>query len=166
MAVPRHGHCARGYVSPTYKSWDSMVARCTYPSNPAFRHYQKRGITVCERWRVFDNFLADMGERPANTTLDRIDNNKSYEPGNCRWATKKEQGNNRATNVHYEFRGDRLTIAQLLKHSTVSKDCLMGRLRKMKHPWPLEAALTTPPGGKRPPYVRTRAPHGQGTHRR
>jgi hypothetical protein len=141
----KHGHTTQAGRSPTYNSWYTMIARCTYPSNPAYEHYKKRGITVCERWRKFENFLADMGERPDGTTLDRKDNDRGYEPDNCRWATKKEQGNNRVTNVHYEFRGERLTLAQLLKYSKVSKDTLRARLRRRKEPWPIDAALNTPP---------------------
>jgi hypothetical protein len=78
-----------------------MVARCTQPSNPAYEHYKKRGITVCERWQKFDNFLEDMGERPGGHreyTVERVDNNKDYEPDNCIWATWKQQGNNRTPN--------------------------------------------------------------------
>jgi hypothetical protein len=75
-----------------------MWARCTDPKNERFKNYGGRGITVCDRWLEFKNFLADMGERPAGMTLDRIDPNGNYEPGNCRWATASEQRRNQRAN--------------------------------------------------------------------
>ena len=92
----RHGHSRRNIKSPEYISWCAMIARCTNPNTTNFSRYGGLGIKICERWRKFDNFLADMGERPLGTTLDRFPNKHGdYEPGNCRWATRLEQRHNR-----------------------------------------------------------------------
>lgn len=81
--------------TPTFNTWSSMHSRCRDEGNASYPHYGGRGITVCERWNDFSNFLEDMGERPEGKTLDRIDNDGSYEPVNCRWATKEQQTANR-----------------------------------------------------------------------
>jgi hypothetical protein len=78
----------------TYRTWMSMSNRCRDPNGKNFHYYGGRGIAVCERWRKFENFLADMGERPDGRTLDRRDNDRGYEPDNCRWATLIEQRRN------------------------------------------------------------------------
>lgn len=82
--------------TPTYQSWNSMIRRCTDVKRTNYRHYGGRGIKVCQRWLdSFENFLADMGVRPPDTSLDRRENDGNYEPGNCKWSTRKEQSNNR-----------------------------------------------------------------------
>lgn len=90
-----HGHTWNGgYASPTYRSWHNMRQRCKNPNTPKYSYYGGRGITVCDRWNTFTNFLEDMGERPEGTSIDRINPNGNYEPTNCRWSTWVEQNNN------------------------------------------------------------------------
>lgn len=89
----RHGHAGRR--TPTYRSWASMIARCDATTGRYFDTYGARGITVCERWRQsFEAFLEDMGERPAGTSIDRVNNDGNYQPGDCRWATRRQQAHN------------------------------------------------------------------------
>lgn len=82
--------------TPTYNSWKTMIQRCTNPKVHNYQYWGGRGITVCERWKDFENFLEDMGVRPSGTTLDRINTDGNYEPGNCRWATDVQQARGRS----------------------------------------------------------------------
>lgn len=140
-----HKHTINRKKSSTYTSWENMVGRCKYPSNPAYEYYKKRGIKVCEAWQVFDNFLEDMGEKPSkNHSIDRINNDGNYEPSNCRWATKQEQANNRITNIHFIYNGQKYTLAELARVTGVGKELLRARLCRSKKTWSVEDAVHTP----------------------
>lgn len=92
----RHGHAAHNTETREYRSWHAMINRCTNPNVPNWEYYGGRGIRVCDSWRwSFEQFLADVGARPEGQTLDRIDSDGHYEPGNVRWATPKEQARTR-----------------------------------------------------------------------
>lgn len=155
----KHGHARIDTVgaSPTYQSWRSMIARCRDARSPSFRFYGARGISVCDRWKDFATFLQDMGERPAGTTLDRIDNAKGYEPGNCRWSTQVEQQNNRSTNRRIEFQGRTQTLAEWARELGLPQGLLWHRLGSG---WSVERALTEPRGAKPQRKARTHCKHG------
>jgi hypothetical protein len=114
----KHGH-AVGKPTSTYMTWQDMVGRCTNPSHKRWDDYGGRGITICERWRKFENFLTDMGERPGRLTLDRIDNSRGYEPSNCRWTTQSEQNRNRRPSTYAGTVRDALTGRFLPKEEVV-----------------------------------------------
>lgn len=102
----RHGHAGRN-PSPTYVSWRAMINRCRVHTSIQYPSYGGRGIKICDAWLRFENFLADMGERPRGMTLERINNHGNYEPGNCRWATRAEQNRNtRTTKLTVEAASD------------------------------------------------------------
>ena len=83
------------YKTPEYNAWLAMRPRCSNPKHPCFKHYGARGITVCDRWNSFENFIADMGQRPTDKhELERKDNDAGYSPGNCVWATRPQQMRN------------------------------------------------------------------------
>lgn len=107
--------------TPTFVSWTRMLQRCYNSKYNRFNDYGGRGITVCDRWRdSFETFFKDMGERPRGLTLERIDNNGNYDPDNCRWATPKEQAENRRNNVWIEWQGETKTQADWARQLGVS----------------------------------------------
>lgn len=109
--------------SATYRSWQAMKERCGSSNHAKYPTYGGRGIRVCDRWlNSFENFYADMGGRPKDMTVDRIDNDLGYEPTNCRWATAETQGNNRRTNVTWN--GQSYSIKQLAKKVGVPRTSL------------------------------------------
>lgn len=137
-----HGHNKKGRVSPTYCSWGSMLERCQNPKNNRFNDYGARGITVCKRWLKFENFLADMGERPKGKTLDRKKNDLGYFKDNCRWATLTEQNNNTRRNVFLTFEGKTQTITQWAREKGINNGTLRSRI--VLQGWSIERALSLP----------------------
>lgn len=123
-----HGHFRGNKPSLTYASWDAMVMRCVNPKNIGYAHYGGRGVLVCERWRKFENFLEDMGERPSKEhQLEREDNDGNYEPGNCRWATRKEQARNRRSNLRLTLNGVTRTAVEWSEELGVSLNTIAKR---------------------------------------
>jgi hypothetical protein len=137
-----HGHTLGGKPSATYNSWSCMVARCTKPYSSKYHRYGAIGITVCERWLAFENFLEDMGERPKGCTIDRIDGNAGYFPENCRWADIKTQQRNTKNNVFVEFQGERRCVSEWAEIYGLDKTLLCWRIR---NGWTPEAAFLTKP---------------------
>jgi hypothetical protein len=144
----------RSQFTQTRDCWHNMRYRCENSKQPHHvRIYRNRGIGVCQRWASFDSFLSDMGLRPAGTTLDRIDGNRGYEPGNCRWVTPLEQAHNTRANVRITHAGRTLCIAEWAREIGIHSTKLSWRLRAG---WPLAQALS-PENGTSPQF-RPRAP--------
>jgi len=128
--------------SPEWTCWESMLRRCSDPRVKFYRRYGGRGIKVCDRWRDFANFFADMGPRPSpKHSIERNDTNGNYEPGNCRWATPIEQQNNRSDNVLLTHNGRTMTLTQWAREVGMAENTLRARIR---NGWPTGAALTRP----------------------
>ncbi|TXJ78613.1 hypothetical protein E2C11_16535 [Streptomyces lavendulae] len=136
-AATRHGQSD----NPLHKRWRNMLDRTGNPEHPAYPDYGGRGITVCERWRAFENFAADMGPTfSSDLSLDRIDNDGNYEPANCRWATLHEQARNRRDNRTITWRGRTMVIAEWSEFLGFNRYLISQRLRQG---WSVERALTT-----------------------
>lgn len=136
----KHGHTMNGAVSPEYTSWCGIQARCYHRSHNRYHLYGGRGIKCL--WKSFEEFYKDMGNKPTPLhSIERKNNNKHYCKNNCRWATNKEQANNRSTNKFYTFNGKRLTISQWADELKLSPTTMRMRLNK----WSIEKALTTKP---------------------
>lgn len=127
--------------TPEHSSWSMMLTRCRNPHFPSFADYGGRGITVCERWLQFENFLQDMGKRPVGTTLERVDNEKGYAPDNCIWTTRQEQANNKRNNRILTLNGRQQTMAQWSREMNIPQSRIFARL---KLGWSDERALTEP----------------------
>jgi len=130
------------YYTSTYGIWRTMLSRCHNPNARSYCYYGGRGISVCPQWRTFDGFFADMGERPAGLTLDRIDPRGNYEPGNCRWVDMKTQQRNRTNNRPISFAGRVATEPEWAELLGVRPGLIKLRLWRG---WSAERALTTSP---------------------
>ena len=140
--VTKHNH----HKSGAYKSWQAMKSRCYNQEAQGYRHYGGRGIRVCERWLTsFDNFLADMGDRPPGYTLDRLNVDGHYEPGNCRWATRSQQARNRRDSRTYTHDGLTMTLDDWAGRLGLDRELIRARLRIG---WSFAKATTTPPPGR------------------
>lgn len=125
-----------------YRIWAGMLTRCTNKNSKDHNLYGDRGISVCDRWRSFDNFISDMGMPCDNESIERIDTNGNYEPSNCKWATSAEQSRNKRNNHVVEFNGESMIVADWAKIIGINESSLRGRLKK----YPIDIALTTPKG--------------------
>jgi hypothetical protein len=130
--------------SPLYRVWNAMLQRCFNDRCKRFPDYGGRGITVCDRWLVFENFEADMSPRPPGLSIERKDNDRGYEPGNCVWATNYEQQNNRRNNWIVEVDGERMSLPDAARSFGIGQELLRSRLRSGV---PVEIALMTPKRG-------------------
>lgn len=129
-----------------------MRSRCLYPSSPGWANYGGRGISVCERWLDFANFLADMGERPLKAmSIERMDVNGDYEPGNCVWATREVQSANRRDTVWVDWQGGRRKLIEIARAAGQDIGTVRGRLRMG---WTLDRALSQPVHVAEPKSVR------------
>jgi len=143
----KHGCARRGEMTPEYSTWSLMIQRCEDPSSDRYGYYGGRGISVCPKWRTsFAAFLEDVGPKPSPAhSLDRIDPNGNYEPGNVRWATKKEQARNRRTNRLLTVNGETRCLSEWSEITGIPKTTLRLRLERG---WPPERAVGRVEDGK------------------
>lgn len=129
------------HVTKEYNAWRGIKKRCCDENNPGYKNYGGRGIGVCRRWLAsYKNFLADMGRAPTpKHSIDRINNNLGYKPSNCKWATAKDQTNNKRTNIYVTIRGVQRTLKQACEQLDVRYSRVWYRIKILK--WPLKRAL-------------------------
>lgn len=137
-----HGYARRGKKSAEYLVWASMRQRCENSENSHFEYYGGRGIKVCDRWKDFQSFLADMGSRPSGRyTIERINNDGDYEPTNCRWATYREQARNTRRNVIVTLYGESMPLVRAVEKFGGRYGLILHRIHEG---WPHEAAFGLP----------------------
>lgn len=144
-----HGHSTKSTASRTYTTWAMMKNRCKNKNAPNYPRYGGRGITYCERWEQFENFLEDMGDRPEGKTLDRIDTNSNYCPENCKWSSVKEQQRNTRTTKFFTYNGETKCLSEWSEILGIKKATLIYRIKY----WPIDHAFSNIK-----PHVRPRSP--------
>lgn len=128
MSIQRENHGMA--KTRAYKVWENIVARCTNSRHPLFKYYGGRGISISPEWRRFMGFYSDMGDPPDGATIDRIDNDRGYEQGNCRWVSWAVQARNKRSNRYYEVDGKRRTVTDLATERGLVPCTVFNRLRR------------------------------------
>ena len=141
MAKIKHGQTSNGKRTSEYRTWSAMKDRCNNNNDKGHRMYGGRGISVCKEWHDFRNFFKDMGKRPPGMSLERINNDGNYEPDNCKWASLKEQANNKTSNRLISFYGTTKTISEWCDCLNIAYGTLHNRLILG---WSIRKTLTTP----------------------
>jgi len=137
-----HGHSLQNNKTSTYQIWKSMIKRCSNSNDRYYANYGGRGIKVCHRWKKFENFLKDMGEKPNGMTLDRIDNNGHYCMENCRWATRKQQMRNTRRNRLITINNKTKCLSEWCEELCLNYHRTKKRLNRG---WPVEEAFDIVP---------------------
>ena len=140
----KHGYSRRGSEVVEFRIWRHMIKRCTDKKHKSFKYYGGRGIRVCAAWlESFEQFLADVGRRPSkDLSLERVENDVGYEPGNVVWGTSRDQARNRRNNVRHLYDGVQRTIAEIADLTGVQRHLLYDRVRRG---WPIADAVISPP---------------------
>jgi len=131
MSTQRHGHSINGVRSLTHSTWHNMKSRCNNPKASGYRDYGAKGIKVCERWDIFENFVADMGERPGpEYSIERLDRTKNYCVENCKWATRLEQNRNRSMCIYITIEGKKQTVKEWAIEKGIKRQTIESRLKR------------------------------------
>jgi hypothetical protein len=128
---------------PMFVIWKTIRSRCYNEKSKDYGRYGGRGIVMCDEWRdSFESFYRDMGDRPPEHTIDRIDNDLGYSKGNCRWCTTKEQGRNKRNTIFVEYNGEKRPLIEVCEELSINYGSVANRIRRLG--WSSERALNTP----------------------